>query len=111
MGAYPSSPVFSALPSRLKFSSHFIVAALVVLAVVAEVASTKYEDDYKGDSYGKSTSSYDSYKEDEYDHDYKMKKHVAYARTYKHEPEYYEEEYHEPRRGGVRRMLDSVRCP
>merc|ERR1719461_743236 len=25
-----------------------------------------------------------------------MKKHVAYARTYKHEPKYYEEEYYEP---------------
>merc|ERR1712154_428647 len=65
-----------------------LVAALVVLAVVAEAASTKYEEDYH---YKR-----DSYKEDEYDHDYKMKKHVTYARTYKHEPEYYEEEYHEP---------------
>merc|ERR1719232_907215 len=48
------------------------IGAVVVLAFVAEATST------------------------EYDHDYKMKEHVAYARTYKHEPEYYEEEYHEP---------------
>merc|ERR1719394_1380236 len=53
------------------------MGALVVLAVVAEAASTKYEDDYKGDSYGKSTSSYG---ED----------------SYKHEPEYQEVDYHEP---------------
>merc|ERR1719411_460529 len=53
------------------------IGALVVLAVVAEAASTKYEDDYKGDSYGKSTRSYG---ED----------------SYKHEPEYYKEEYHDP---------------
>ena len=33
------------------------IGALVVLAVVTEAASTKYEDDYKGDSCGKSASS------------------------------------------------------
>merc|ERR1712117_463930 len=109
MGVVPPPwPKHSSVPSSSLSSSSVVLhgvimirplvamGALVVLAVVDEAASTKYDDDYKGDSYGKSTSSYDSYKEDEYDHDYKMKKHVAYARTYKHEPEYYEEEYHEP---------------
>jgi len=53
------------------------IGALVVLTFVAEAASTKYDDYYKGDFYGKSASSYG-------------------GDSYKHDPEYYEEEYREP---------------
>jgi len=67
------------------------LVAICVLATVAEAASTKYED-YKGDSYGKQKS----HEDNKYDHDYKMKKQVSFARTYKHEPQYYEEEYYRP---------------
>ena len=44
--------------------------------------------DYKKDDYKQ-----ESLEDSKYDHDYKMKKHVTFARTYKHEPQYYEEEY------------------
>jgi len=67
------------------------LVAICVLATVAEAASTKYED-YKGDSYGKQ----ESHEDNKYDHDYKMKKQVAFARTYKQEPQYYEEKYYRP---------------
>merc|ERR1712117_868295 len=90
MGVVPPPwPKHSSVPSSSLSSSSVVLhgvimirplvamGALVVLAVVAEAASTKYEDDYKGDSYGKSTSSYG---ED----------------SYKHEPEYQEVDYHEP---------------
>merc|ERR1712122_327549 len=53
----------------------------------------KYDHDYKYEKHG-----------DKYDHDYKhdgygdYKKHVSYAKSYKYEPEYYEE-YEEPSYG------------
>merc|ERR1712193_461526 len=46
----------------------------------------------KDDTYRKQ----ESHGDNKYDHDYKMKKDVAFARTYKHEPQYYEEEYYRP---------------
>merc|ERR1712117_294329 len=72
------------------------IGALVVLTAVAESASIA---SYGDDSYGKSTSSDVSKQEsheDKYDNDYKMKKQVTFARTYKHEPQYYQEEYYRP---------------
>merc|ERR1712117_715267 len=59
---------------------------LFVLLVVTKAASTKYRHSSYDDSYD------DHYKK--YDHVY-GKKHVAYAKSYKHEPEYYGE-YEEP---------------
>merc|ERR1712117_708238 len=73
------------------------IGALVVLTAVAESASIA---SYGDDSYGKSTSSdvskQESHEDNKYDNDYKMKKQVTFARTYKHEPQYYEEEYYRP---------------
>merc|ERR1712117_971259 len=64
-----TSPTFSSIILHVVIMIRPLLAlatgALVVLTVVAEIASAKYEDVYNGDFYGKSTSSYG---EDKYDH-------------------------------------------
>jgi len=63
----------------------------------------KYQDDYKHENYGddkyvhdyrKDNYEHETYGDKKYDHGY-GKKHVTYAKSYKHEPEYYEE-YEKP---------------
>merc|ERR1712039_822150 len=108
-------------PEVIMIRPLIVVGALVLLAVIAEAAIT-YKDDYKKDGHYKDDSykkddhykqdSYkkddhykddhykDDYKEDSYkkDHHYKKydhgykKKHITYAKSYKHEPEYQEYE-------------------
>merc|ERR1712117_64342 len=76
-----TSPTFSSIILHVVIMIRPLLAlatgALVVLTVVAEIASAKYENVYNGDFYGKSTSSYGD-------------------DSYKHEPEYREEKYTEP---------------
>merc|ERR1719245_1469786 len=80
------------------------IGALVVLTAVAESASlaqlfASYEKptssgdhSYKKHDAYKDDSKRESHEDNNYDHDYKMKKQVTFARTYKHEPQYKENE-------------------
>merc|ERR1719471_91263 len=52
----------------------------------------RYEKDDRHEEDGHHENKHESIEDNKHDHDYKMKEQVTFARTYKHEPQHYEEE-------------------